>query len=202
MRYPSDPRKRVKHYHDPGHCRELTFSCYQRLPLLTNDRTRAMLSQSIERACISQGWALTAFVYMPEHVHLLVYPTNREARIDAFLRAVKRPFSFRMKQWFREAQSPWLKKLTVRRPGMTSFRFWQAGGGYDRNLTNEKTVLASIDYLHLNPVRRGLCKEPTDWRWSSAAWYAAEGRREDPDLPKLTPMPAEFFVGGSGYSPD
>lgn len=202
MGLPSNQRKRVKHYHHPGHCRELTFYCYQRLPLLTDDQPRAMLSQSIERACAAQGWALTAFVYMPEHVHLLVYPLNSEARIDGFLRAVKRPFSFRMKQWLQENQSPLLQKLTVQRPEGATFRFWQAGGGYDRNLTNEKTVLAFIDYLHLNPVRRGLCERPNDWRWSSAVWYAADGQREDPEWPKLMPLPIEFFGKGSGYSPD
>jgi putative transposase len=27
-----------------------------------------------------------------------------------------------------------------------------------------------IDYIHLNPVRRGLVKKATEWKWSSAAW--------------------------------
>ncbi len=40
----------VKHYEEPGHVRELTFSCYLRMPLLTNDTWREMLSRSIERA--------------------------------------------------------------------------------------------------------------------------------------------------------
>ena len=28
-----------------------------------------------------------------------------------------------------------------------------------------------IDYLHNNPVRKGLVKRAIDWLWSSAAWY-------------------------------
>jgi putative transposase len=28
-----------------------------------------------------------------------------------------------------------------------------------------------IDYLHLNPVRRGLVEKPEDWKWSSAGWF-------------------------------
>jgi putative transposase len=29
-----------------------------------------------------------------------------------------------------------------------------------------------IDYVHQNPVRRGLVKRAEDWKWSSAAFYA------------------------------
>jgi putative transposase len=49
------------------------------------------------------------------------------------------------------------------------YRFWQRGGGYDRNLTEPKTVWAEIDYIHANPVRRGFCQTAAAWPWSSAA---------------------------------
>ena len=29
-----------------------------------------------------------------------------------------------------------------------------------------------IDYLHANPVRRGLVARAEDWEWPSARWYA------------------------------
>jgi hypothetical protein len=29
-----------------------------------------------------------------------------------------------------------------------------------------------IEYIHNNPVRRGLAGQPTDWPWSSARFYA------------------------------
>jgi putative transposase len=97
-------RKRVKHYHEPGHCHELTFSCYQRRPLLTNHEWRGMLSEAIERAVERHDYRLSAFVYMPEHVHLLVYPGPNAAGIDDLLKAVKRPFSFRVKRLLQIAQ--------------------------------------------------------------------------------------------------
>jgi putative transposase len=51
-------------------------------------------------------------------------------------------------------------------------RFWQPGGGYDRNITSTEALRAMIDYIHANPVRRGLVARPEDWEWSSARWYA------------------------------
>ena len=37
MKRPPGHRKRIPQYHDPGHIHELTFSCFHRWPLLTND---------------------------------------------------------------------------------------------------------------------------------------------------------------------
>jgi putative transposase len=56
--------------------------------------------------------------------------------------------------------------------GQINHRFWQRGGGYDRNIVTPKTAYLEIDYIHHNPVRRGLCVHPADWIWSSAADYA------------------------------
>jgi putative transposase len=52
------------------------------------------------------------------------------------------------------------------------YRFWQRGGGYDRNVFEPATVFQQIEYMHNNPVRRGLCAKPEDWLWSGAAEYA------------------------------
>ena len=116
-------------------------------------------------------WRLAAFVYMPEHVHLLVYPVATDLKIEKLLFAVKRPFSYRVKVRLREAEDPLVEQLTIRqRPGKTTFRFWQEGPGYDRNIRTEKVLHATIDYIHMNPVRRGLVQRAVDYRWSSARW--------------------------------
>ena len=39
----------------------------------------------------------------------------------------------------------------------------------DRNLWETLAIHQAIEYIHLNPVRRGLVRRPEDWRWSSAA---------------------------------
>jgi REP-associated tyrosine transposase len=49
--------------------------------------------------------------------------------------------------------------------------FWQPGGGYDRNIISGHELLEKVNYIHTNPVRRGLVKHVIDWPWSSARWY-------------------------------
>jgi len=195
----SGNRKRVKHYHEPSDIHELTFSCYHRLPLLSNDTWRSYLTESIIQACRKQRFCLAAFVFMPEHVHLLVFAETNAPNVSRFLAAVKRPCSASIKRDLVTAQSPLLDTLTVQeRPGKMAFRFWQEGPGYDRNLRSEEAVISAIDYFHNNPVRRGLCESAAQWFWSSARFYLTNPREQDPLLPMITRLPSSFFTGTKG----
>ena len=140
----------------------------------------------IDRAIARQGFELIAFVYMPEHVHLIVYPVEQRARVENLLYGIKRPFSYRVKQQLRRANTTLLDRLTMReRPGKTTFRFWQEGPGYDRNIRTIETLRTAIDYLHHNPVRRGLCESPDGWKWSSWDFYFGRRGPIGSDLPTV-----------------
>jgi len=45
---------------------------------------------------------------------------------------------------------------------------------YDLNIWSEKKRLEKLTYMHNNPVKRGLAKEPGDWPWSSWRFYYRE----------------------------
>jgi putative transposase len=152
-----------------------------------------MLGESIDRAGEGHRYRLAAFVFMPEHVHLMLYPLAEACTISALLNAIKRPFSYRIKQLLIQSHSPLLERLTVRqRPGVTTFRYWQEGPGYDRNLTEPSGILAAIDYLHRNPIRRGLVEQAVDWKWSSARYYSIDPPQQYPDLPTIHSLPADW----------
>ena len=72
-------------------------------------------------------------------------------------------------------------------------------------MTDPRTLAAMVDYIHANPVRRGLCARPEDWRWSGAADFLARQNRPDgaavgavpPVGPiPLDPIPPEWGVTG------
>ncbi len=88
---------------------------------------------------------------MPEHVHLLVSEPAHGTLADA-MRDLKLSFSRRVP---RERQGS----------------FWQKRY-YDRNVRNEREFGVKLRYIHRNPVKRGLVKEPGDWKWSSFRHYA------------------------------
>jgi putative transposase len=39
------------------------------------------------------------------------------------------------------------------------------------NIWTAKKVEEKLNYMHNNPVKRGLVKEPGDWAWSSWRFY-------------------------------
>jgi putative transposase len=45
------------------------------------------------------------------------------------------------------------------------------GGPLRPEHQKRQDLLAMIEYIHLNPVRRGLVERAVDWKWSSASWY-------------------------------
>ena len=188
-------RKRRKRFHLPGHFHELTFSCYRRFNLLNDDVWRMELCRLIDVSCDVCEMDLTAFVLMPNHVHLLIYPKALDPNIGRFLATFKQPFSKFVKERLLKNNSELLDGLIIReRPGKFCFRFWQEGGGYDRNLYDPAAVESSVNYIHMNPVKKSLCQKATQWKWSSAKFY--EDGIVDPDLPPICKPPAEFFTTG------
>jgi putative transposase len=164
--------KRRHRFDDERMPRELTFSCFKRMPLLNPERTRRWFVQALQE--MRQEWPidLWAWVLMPEHVHLLVTPRQPGVAVGRFQGNVKEKVAKLAIAWLKDHAPRWLDKITVQEGGRTRRRFWQPGGGYDRNIDNSGTLESVINYFHMNPVKRGLVVKPEEWEWSSARWYA------------------------------
>ena len=180
-------RKLVRSFNEPGHAHELTFSCIHRLPLLSRDRTRQWFVEALETTRHRRNLALWAYVIMPEHVHVIVWPRDPVCKVSLIRTALKVPVQRKALAFLRHNAPDFLEQLRDAQPnGEVHYRFWQRGGGYDRNVIEPATLRLMIDYIHNNPVRRGLVSNPTDWLWSSARWYAGFH-----DVPiAMDPLPA------------
>lgn len=177
-------------YNVPGHGHELTFSCYGGFPFLQRDRTCEWLVESLNAARTALDFDLWAFVFMPEHVHLIVRPRRPVYDVDDILQAIKEPVGRKAIAWLRKHAPQWLPRVAVSKGARARYRFWQQGGGYDRNIVEPRALLEMIEYIHMNPVRRGLVEQASQWKWSSAAWYL--NGTECPIL--LDPIPPEWLL--------
>ena len=148
-------RKHCKRYDIEGDAHHLTFSCYQRLPLLSKERSCQWVLQALQLGREKGQFHLWAFVIMPEHVHLVLWPlgTTHVSKILTTLKqSVSKARSSGSDRW-----AKFLSRLEDTQPnGTRSYRFWQRGGGYDRNLRSVPDIYEKIEYIHANPVRRGL----------------------------------------------
>jgi REP-associated tyrosine transposase len=66
-----------------------------------------------------------------------------------------------------------LKQISSRELHASTKRtpFWQPRY-YDFNVWSEHKRTEKLDYIHNNPVKRGLVTRPEEWAWSSARHYA------------------------------
>lgn len=155
----------------PGHVHFYTFSCYQRLPLLTNQLWQQWLAESLAHARKELHFDVWAYVFMPEHVHLLLHPRNEKYNISEFMQLAKKPMARRVIASLKKANAPLLQKLKVTaRDGSVTYRYWQPGGGHDLNIYTMKKAIEKAQYCHNNPVKRRLVHSPEKWRWSSFRW--------------------------------
>lgn len=165
-----EPGKRVD-WNAPGHAHELTLSCYRRLKLLGKDETKRLFLSELDKARKKLQYEVWAYVIMPEHVHLLVWPRLREYRIQDFRKTLKERSGKAVLNWIREYHPSAMARLVQPEGARLRTRFWQDGKGYDRNFWTPPLIWQCIRYIHGNPVRRNLCETPAGWPWSSYGSY-------------------------------
>jgi REP element-mobilizing transposase RayT len=82
-------RKRCRRINDPGHAHSLTFSCFRRQAFLSKDGSRRWLIEAIDRARSKHEFHVWAYVIMPEHAHLLIWPNDVNYDISDILSSIK-----------------------------------------------------------------------------------------------------------------
>ncbi len=88
----------------------------------------------------STTWQTVAAVVMPDHMHALIAPKNREAPVVQYSAGLKRHVR-------RVVQAPWK---------------WQEGV-FDRLLRREESAAEKWLYMRENPVRAGLVERWEAW---------------------------------------
>src|SRR5687768_9101444 len=103
--------RRRRNYKMPGHAHALTFSCYRQFQFLSRERTCVWLAEAIEEARRELDFALWAYVFMPEHVHLLVWPRQPKYEIEMIRQQIKGPVGRKAIQFLRETGSDWVRRV-------------------------------------------------------------------------------------------
>ena len=85
---------------------------------------------------------------MPDHWHALIFPHD-SLTISDLVRDVKSVSSRRLNRFRRRSGPLW------------QHQFW------DRFVRHAKEFGERLNYMHNNPVRKGLTAKPEDWQWSS-----------------------------------
>ncbi len=153
--------KDLHRYYGQGHLHFLTFSCYQRRPLLDNDAARDVFVEALNEIRDRYHFSLFGYVLMPEHVHLLISESPPLNPSD-ILKVLKQRVARDLRRMSSNPADLSLKELA---------RFWQPRF-HDFNVYSSAKIREKLEYMHRNPVARRLVAHPEDWPWSSWSFYA------------------------------
>ena len=134
---------------------------------------RALLAQS----CRAAGVEVWAWVLMPNHVHLILAPSDPDGLRRA-LAQVHRRYAGHI-------------HARLKRTG----HFWQ--GRFGAVVMDETHLAAALRYVALNPVRAGLVGQARDWPWSSVHAHLAA---QDDGITAVAPVLSRYpdfaaFIG-------
>jgi putative transposase len=131
----------------PGLPHHVTQRGNGRARVFFEDADYALYRGLLAAACDAAEVAVWAWVLMPNHVHLILVPSDADGLRRA-LAAVHRRYAGEI-------------HARLKRTG----HFWQ--GRFGAVAMDEAHLAAALRYLALNPVRARLVARPEEWRWSS-----------------------------------
>jgi putative transposase len=143
----------------------VTSSIADKRNLLQSDRAAGLFIRTLYEYRAQGKFRLHEFVVMPDHFHVLI-TVEAGMTVERAVQFIKGGFAFRAGNG-----------LAMRAP------VWQKGFSDARVLTGE-AFAGMRQYVHNNPVKRGLVSEPSQFPHSSAHY----GFELDPVPPGLKPV--------------
>ncbi len=135
----------------PGIAHHVTQRGFGRARAFFGEADYGLYLSLLDEHCRGSAVGIWGWCLMPNHVHLILTPSDRDGLRRALSR-VHRAYAGHV-------------HARERRTG----HFWQ--GRFGCVAMDEAHLVAAMAYVVLNPVRAGLVARCEDWRWSSAHAY-------------------------------
>lgn len=126
-----------------------SFATWERRFVLQSIPLCDLLLDVLRQDCATQRYEIHEFVFMRDHVHLILTPAPLVS-LEKAMQFVKGGFSYRAK-----------KELNFNR------EIWEKGFNPHR-IRDSDDYEQHVDYIWKNPVKAGLVERPEDYLYSSA----------------------------------
>ena len=169
--------------------RFITTTCHEWLHLFNEESDFSILAASLQFVNDKHKAEILAYVFMPNHIHLIVLFENGES-ISPYMHDFKRFTSVAIrKKMDLEGRHELLEKIKVDSKEQ-KFKVWQDRFD-DLYIRDIKALQIKMNYMHENPVRRGLAEANSDYKYSSAGYYEKEEQGF---------MPVTHYLEAMGYA--
>ena len=156
---------------EPNIVHYVTSVTYGRVPVFRNDHACSLVIDALSITRLKEPCKLIGYVIMPDHFHMLANPLGLD--ISIVTGRFKGRSASAILRWLRaenhEVSLAKLKLPARRESGQTHAVWLKEFAAVD--IWSHKFIRQKLNYIHLNPVRAGLCEHPAKWRWSSYHAY-------------------------------
>ncbi|MEI7868088.1 MAG: transposase [Candidatus Methylumidiphilus sp.] len=155
---------------EPSKPHFLTCTVMEWLPVFTRPETVQVLLDSWLYLREHDDFRLYGYVILENHLHFIA----QAERLDL---CVSRFKSFTARQIIDYLEVNRVEQILERlrfakraHKADREYQFWQEGS-HAELILNEMMMREKLDYIHLNPVKRGYVDKAENWRYSSARNY-------------------------------
>jgi REP element-mobilizing transposase RayT len=157
----------------------VTFSVVEWLPIFIDEEPCNIVTSSFNYCHDHKHLRTNAYVIMPTHLHAILFDEDFDSeRLNRTL-ADMRKYTGQQLTRYCLSQLPSCFGSTLRRAAGKDrqHRLWQGGihaeAVYTKPFWREK-----LDYIHANPIRKGLVHDAHHWRFSSAEYWSIGGESD------------------------
>ncbi|UGV30653.1 transposase [Halopseudomonas aestusnigri] len=158
---------------EPDKAHFLTCTVTDWLPLFTRPALVDILFASWRYQQANQGLKLFGYFIMVNHLHYVAQAPDLAKCVQTFKSYTARQILDYLTQRGAEAT---LRQFRVGKRAHKRDRdhqIWQEGS-HAELVCSEAVMLQKLEYIHLNPVKRGYVDVPEHWRYSSARTYTGQ----------------------------
>jgi len=135
----------------------VTGAILYRQHLLTESRRKELILHALLERAELLGWNLQAWSILNNHYHFIAQSPENAANLRKLIQQLHSITAIQFNRWDRA-------------PGRQIwFNYW------DSCLTYEKSYLARLHYVHMNPIKHGLANNAIDYPFCSYSWFIEQG---------------------------
>jgi len=135
----------------PGYPRHVTQRGNRRGQTFFEDGDYALYESLLREAAEKSGSEVWCYCLMPNHVHIIIVPSDEDG----------------LRRTFADAHRRYTGYINARM--RVTGHLWQ--GRFGSVVMDEEHLSHAVRYVSLNPVRAGLVERAEEWPWSSAACH-------------------------------
>lgn len=160
-----------RRYYIPGTAVFITQVVEGRKPFFRNPGNLSLLSETLRNVQGLHPFVMLGYVFLFDHFHIIIQPAGKSSFSD-IMHSLKPNFT---------------KEFKKRRelPPSEPLKFWQKRF-WDHVIRDDKDFENHLHYIHYNPIRHGLVKDPGDWKdssyfeWEKRGLYPSAFHWEEP----------------------